>query len=308
VDEKKREMSRFDSLNLAIAAIGAIVAVVGVVLGYLAYQSTWDIAELSGDLERPVVTLGLAGTRLKDRTNIVYGAQQLCDKENVVIGTIPFTMVNEGRTSVSDSTLTFRYDQRLKREALTALKPSIAGLANENDVRNLVSSDGNFDYAAYRHASLDPGVGLTIDEPMYLWNMDSNITETAVFKNGVSADLSFRIDYAVVFQATTNGRDTAAHNYGLNLHARCSASSDELLKHVVEQRIPDEAKKLRRDVGFLRYFGAVLLRRSEGQRRLFVVWQDLDASSDGEHVIFFSEKKPTVGTVDYNVLSWKEVF
>src|SRR5271166_1864460 len=95
-----------------VASIAAVISVpIAIVAAWLAWKGSWDIAQLSGSFDKPIVTVALGALRLDPRNpiDILFGTRALDKKGTVTIGSLPVTLINEGNKSTEFTSIVFRY-------------------------------------------------------------------------------------------------------------------------------------------------------------------------------------------------------
>lgn len=279
---------------------------ISIFFGFLSYNATWDVAVVSGALDKPIVTLGLGGIRLRPTTttSILFGAPQLDENQTVTIGSIPFTVANEGTRTVDTPTVIFRLPKFLHRKALEAMSFGVSGsTAAFADAHRSLTSDETFDYSSYQIKSLDPKIGLTVNEPFYASQTQREFQVPVTTKDNKHALVSLKMLFSVQWLVTISGRDVDPTNYTADVAAISAASPDDLLQFAEQNYIPNQIRDLRAKLGFWQYLAGLIFRREE--RSIFLVYQTSEVHKvDGDKSLLTPASEPQVGRVLYRGLSW----
>jgi hypothetical protein len=289
--------------------IGAALAIVAILIAIAGIKAGYSIAEQSGSFDRPSVTLGIAGHRLRpgENSTIIVGITKVSEKDTVAIGSIPFSMVNEGSKTADTPSLTLQYSKLFNRKGLEAMQPNPSGPYAATEVKFSLTQADPFDYASYQARTLDPGVGLTVEEPFYAKDTVVNVNAPITFKDGAEAVVSVSAQYSMKFQATTIARDLATANYPIELAVTHAASMDEAISFAEKNFIAKQAGEFRKQFGFWKYLSGLLVGNDE--RRLYVVFESTTPLNAGENkTLEFAPKSDSAAQINYRVLSWANLF
>jgi hypothetical protein len=290
-----------------VAIAGLAVGVVSVILAVLAIHASWDIAKLSGAFDRPDITLGLGGVPAQPGpVAVIYGAPHVGEENSVVIGSLPFTFNNASLKTADNATLTVRYPKFLGRSALEAMQFSITGSVAAVDLQRSLTSDGTFDYSSYQAKTLNPGVNITINEPLYVRETQLQTKVPFITKDGVHGTVSVNMRYSIQWLATVSARDVTAANYELDVAATRASSMNNLVSFAEARAIPDEIENLRKKLTFQQYLGGLLFRSVSGS--LFLVFQTNIEHDVGNGRLFSPDSTAQVGRMEFSLLSWGSLF
>jgi hypothetical protein len=290
--------------------VGAIAILVAVLLGLLSTQTSWQVAYESGALDKPTITLGVGGYRLDPRgpITVVVGIPKLSENGTVAIGSIPFTLTNEGMKTVDTPTLTLRFHKLFKREGLQAMTYGASGPYSATQVKASFTQDEPFDYVSYQAPALDPKVDLTVNEPFYAHETRIRVDTPVVTKDNVSGTVTVTMVYSLTFLATVTARDVGAVNYPIDIAVTHASSMDDLIAFAKNNLVDRQASEFRTQLGFVKYLAGLLFRTEV--RKLYVVYE----TSTEQHVIAenkvleFAKKPQQTGRIEYSLLSWGRLF
>ena len=234
-----------------VASIAAVITVpIAVVAVWLAWKGSWDIAQLSGAFDKPIVTLGLDNLRLDPRNpiDLLFGTRGLDKKGTATIGSLPFTLVNEGNKSTELASIIFRYplffDYKFISERISNEQKGPSSIL---DLKHTTSNDEKFDYSTYNLASLGPSVALTVEEPIHL--NDTRVREDVPIttKDNISGTATVELVYSKNYLITTLAKDQQPVNYDINLASTRAVNLEELRqfanKYMIEPRIRNYERK-----------------------------------------------------------------
>jgi hypothetical protein len=190
-------MEKTDKINIGFNILSLLAAIIAIILSIKAINSSKEIAEKSGDFDRPEMRLDFGNFILPtsfDTIPIVYGIN--FEKESVNIGALPFQLSNIGKKDGEEIKLLIQYpskintalsDEYLKREipAFTEFK------------RNLEKNSNN-DLVTYSINKINPGLQMRIFEPIVLRNTEIS-TQVENF--------SIKATYSFAFTTTILGKD-----------------------------------------------------------------------------------------------------
>jgi hypothetical protein len=300
----------WDMRNFFVA-IGGVVVGGGIAIwaAHDAQRTAYDVARLSGSFDRPNVTLGIAGKRLRpdESSTIIIGLTNVSEKETVAIGSIPFSMANEGTKTADEATLTVQYARILSRQGLASLQANPSGPFQATEVKMSLTQNEAFDFASYKAPVLAPGVGLTIHEPFYAKATEFQFNETVKFKDGIEKPISFSGQYLIQVLATTIARDQATRAYPLKLAVTRVNSMQELIGYAEKNFIARQATDIRKQLSFFQYLRTLLFANED--RRLYVVFEQTTPTDVGENKkLEFAPKPNSAEQLTYKVLSFDNLF
>lgn len=285
-------------------------AVVACLFGYLAYKATWDVADLSGALDKPTLTLGIGTNRVPAGSPIpiAFGTPRLGDPNTVSIISMPFRFANEGKKSIDSATLTFRFSSMLDRKGIQAgMSSAMEGPTLAIQVQNSLTGDASFDYSSYQAKTLDPGAGVTVNEPLHLKETKVEVDAPFTTKDGVPGQVKVTMHYALTWLITISGRDVPAVNYPVTLMGMKARSLDDLAVAAHATVVPTEREKFRSRLSFLQYLGGLIFKSEE--RRLYIAFQtSKEFEVDGQGTLLAPIGAAKVGYVTYELLSWRCLF
>jgi hypothetical protein len=306
MDDKIKPAEKY---GLVIGGIGVVVGLIGAFFGWLAFQASWTIATESGAFDKPGVTLGVGGYRLNpgETAAVIVGMTKLSEGTVVAIGTVPFSMVNEGKKTADTPSLTFRFHKLSNREGLTALQMTPSGPFSATEVKTSLTKNDPFDYMSYQMRALDPGVSLSLSEPFYATETKFTVDAPVTFKDGVEATISITGFYSLKFLATVTARDSTTLNFPIEVAVTKVSSMEELVKFAHEKYVLEQIREFRKEAGFLKYLAGLLFRSEE--RRLFLSYEVTTPHPVGEgKSIEFASGSESTARVLYSLLSWQFLF
>lgn len=282
---------------------------VAIIIGYLSIKANWDVAAVSGALDKPVVSLGLGGIRLKPdiEVTVLFGTRRLGEPQTATIGSVPFTLGNEGSKAVEAASLTFRFPSFLNRKSLQAMTMTAFGSGAAKDIQQSLTSGNAFDYSSYEVKSLDPGMGVTIEEPFYAKETKISSEATLVDAAGRHGTASVTVHYSVKWLLTVSGRNIQPANYPLDVACTRTGSMSELSAFAEAQLISDEIRRFRHALDFVQYLGGLLFRNET--KSVFLVFQEFaEHLVDNDKMLLASRSTAEVRRINYSLLSWKQLF
>lgn len=284
------------------------LAVFASVLAYLAYKATWDVADLSGALDKPALTLGFGANRVPAESpiRIAFGTTRLGDQKTVSIVSMPFGLANEGKKSIDSATLTFRFPVALNRKGLDSMRSTAEGPTLAIQVQQSLMRGPAFDYSSYQAKSLDPGVGMTVHEPLHLTETRAEDAVPFITKDGVPLQAKITVHYALTFLITINGRDVPTVNHSVSMMGMRAQSLKDLASKAHALIVPKEQKEFRSKLSFLEYLGGLIFRSEK--RRLYVAFQASEEHKVEDGTLLGPSGSAEVGYVTYELLSWAHLF
>jgi hypothetical protein len=294
----------------ALATIIALpVAILSLIFGFLAYKSAWDIAVISGVGEKAIVSLGLNKIRLQpgNPISVLYGARRLSEAETVAIGSLPFTLANEGSKTVDPVIVTFRFPVFLKRKGLEAMAFNTSGSIMTADIRRSFTSDRAFDYSSYELKSLNPGMGIAVNEPFYTKETRLSTDAPITSKDGVHGVVSLSMLYSVNWLVTVSGHDIPTVNYTVSVGCTPAASINELGLFAEKYLIPEKIRDFRKELGFFQYLGGLIF-RDEKTRILLVYQETAEHLVENDKMLLAPRTTGEVGQITFSLLAWDHLF
>lgn len=289
-----------------IAAIAAlVVTLASAVLAYVAIQASWEIAELSGSLDKAELEVGIDGHPLVlGRTNhVVVGAADLSTGNIPSIGVLPFSFSSKGKKSLDSVLISFQYHAIFRRDILEHGSMKSEGAFATTELRKNAVETGDRFFVNYVLPTLNPGVTADIQEPIFLSETRIRSEVPITTKDGVKMTGRIEMQYSVNFGLAVSARDTQVQGYSVSLAIAKVTSLQQLLtSDQVQKHISRRQDELRTDLGLLSYLAALIT--SSPTEAVFVVFLPQKKVAAGETSLFAPADKPAVGRVTYPLLSW----
>ncbi len=301
-------MATYDRKNYIVAICALLVSVGSVLLAYFAINASWKIAELSGSLDKSEIVVGLQmnSLPLNGITQIVVGAAELSEKTVPVIGAIPFSVVSNGKKTVDGLTLTFQYHKMFKRSALENLKPHPSGEYGATELKRSFTETDDISFVSYKFTSLNPGVSALIAEPIYLVDTKMHVDVPVTFKDGVKATVPIDATYSVQFALSVSAHDVPMRVYPVSVSIERAASLEDMLKGRVREVALSEQKRIRKEIGFLRYLSSLISSAPTGS--MFLVYVPLEEVKNGNLRVFGPKDGQRVAVANFDLLAWNLLF
>jgi hypothetical protein len=250
--------------------------------------------------------MGKIRLRPSEANFIVYGAPHVGEKNAVTVGSLPFTLGDEGAKTVDSPTVTFRFPLLMKRRGLESMRMKAVGSVSTKDVRTTLTSDEAFDYSSYRFVAFDPGLAAGIDEPFYapLTVIDESVVATT--RDGKPLTISARAIFSLDFLVSTSARDIRAEDYQINLTCAHADGLGDLEGIVANSIAPNEIRQFRESLGFWQYLGGLIFR--DAKRKIYLVFQGSDQFKVPNGSLFGPKSSAQVEEVELDLLSWNHLF
>ena len=92
----------YERKSYLVGAAGLVVAVLALGISYQAIRASWQIAELSGSLDKTELEVGLGDLRLPSSNviHLISGTKELSMISRPVVGAIPIQIASTGKKSL----------------------------------------------------------------------------------------------------------------------------------------------------------------------------------------------------------------
>lgn len=229
-----------------------IAFIVGVVISPLLtgwkISSQYDIASKSGAFDKPNPCLYFGDQKLlpHSETRIIYG--YIFEDQSPIIASLPLQIVNEGKKTLRNVSLTIRYPKNPKMIlSETELSLKGAGILDGNDPKRTTSELAQFDFASWFLNDINPKIMFGIGESIRLIETKP-IVET--FRDG-NQWFKTSVEYSLPLQVTIAAEDIDAKDYILLLHSIKSANIDDLSKKYYD-KVKDRSQRIRESISYFK--------------------------------------------------------
>jgi hypothetical protein len=216
--------------------------------------------------------------------------------------------VNEGSKSLESVSVVFRYPQNFfhRRDLDEALSFEVKGPSGLIEPKPSINRDDNFDYSSYRVSSLEPRVGLRISDPFYAAKTQFKEDVPVTTRDKVSLVASVDVAYSINYLITTLAKDIPATNFSIKLALTKASTLEELQEFAVRTIVEPHQKHVRDELGFVRYLGALILRKDA--EKVFVSYQEMDENRIGSDGIVSTPKSEALRELEYSLAVWAYLF
>lgn len=297
-------MATYEKRNYWIAIIALIISVVSAILAYLAIGASWKIAELSGSFEKSQLAIGIGGFPLSQNgvTQVLLGAPVLSKDDVPVIGAIPYTIISHGAKTAEGVTLTVQYHKMFNRSALELMQSKISGGFPATEMKRSFTEGEDMTYVSYKLPSLDPETSFIISDPLYLSDTKIHDDVPVTFKDGTKAIIPVDLLFSLKFSIFVSARDISAVTLPLSVSIEKAPSIKAMEKGRLLEIINSEQKKIRKELSFLRYLGALLF--SSPKAVIYLVYIPLDEVKINNIQVFGPKSNQEVAMVYYDLIKW----
>lgn len=296
-------------INNHLNKLVPIASIIGAILAYKAIEVSWEIAKVSGSLDKPAIEVGISGFPLSKTgiTRIILGASQLSDADQVSIGSIPFSFTSAGKKTAEEINITFQYNKMFNRSALELMESKGTGEFGAATVAHQYSQLSDTSFVSYHLDSLNPGVEAVIADPIFISPTTKNIDIPITTKDKIRMIVNARIDFALKYGFTISSKDSPLRSNSIDITMTKIASLEELSKsEILFNIIRSERKNLRSNLSFINYLGGLLFSSKEG--KIFLVFCPLNKVEQQGYKIFESSENNQVKVARYPLLSWELLF
>lgn len=297
-------MAIYEKKNYWITVIALIVSVASAILAYLAIDASWKIAELSGSFDKSELTVGIGGFALPQNgvAQILVGAPVL-SKDNVsVIGAIPYSIVSRGTRTAEGVTLNVQYHKMFKRSVLELMQRRTFGDFSATEIKRSFTEGDDLSFVSYRFPSLNPGISVLISEPLYLTDTKMHEEVPVTLKDGTNVIFPVEAIFSLNLALTINARDIPTATLPISVSIEKASSLKAMKTGRLPELINAERKKIRREISFVRYLGALLF--SSPKAVIYLVYVPLEEVKVDELKMFGPKNKQEVAVVKYNLIAW----
>jgi hypothetical protein len=301
-------MQDYNRMAIFISLVTAIISIAGLYLAYRAIQTSWEIAEISGNLSKSELIVGLQGNPLPTNgvTKIIIGAAELTEKSSVVIGSIPYSFVSAGQKTLEDLNITFQYKKLFKRKVLENMAVSLSGDYGASEIKRQLTEANNVSFSSYRIDYLNPGVVASIAEPLFLEETEANIDTPVTTKDGVSGVISLKVNFSLLFGFTVNAKDIPIRSFPIEIAIEKATSMEELTKGRLAQVVESEQKKIRENLGFLKYLGSLIF--SAPKSSIYLLFVPLQKFEEDGLIIWGPKSEHKTALAEFSLLKWRLLF
>ncbi|MEW8237326.1 MAG: hypothetical protein AB2727_03960 [Candidatus Thiodiazotropha taylori] len=271
--------------NLIIGVIGILVGIFGVAVSILSIRSSVDIAERSGSFEKGELVARIArqdvGTK-REPINIIFGIDFNEVNSNLVIGHFPLAILNSGKKSINNITVTYQYHESFSRHAFEHLSFEAEGTYEVKELDRSFSKMGSQHYASYRLRHLAPGMSFGLNDPIALHKTE--VTEKIPLEG--SAYLPVTLKFWRFFDILITAQDLPRLKQDIHFQVIDAKSKDDLIARFKKDIAYDEADKLRNESTFIEYLGYMLFNKHP--KSVILVYPELRKVEVGEIVMYDS--------------------
>jgi len=298
----------YERKSYTIGLSGLLVAWVSLGVSYQAIRASWQIAELSGSLDKSELQVGIGAYLFPSSgaVHIIAGSSALPQKSSPVIGSIPFKIASTGKKSIDGVAITFQYHPLFKRVLLHEVDASSDGDIGPTTLRRSIHQSDDRVFMSYRIPSLNPGTAITIAEPVFMQLTTIKDEVAATTRDGVKVTVPFEVTLAMQFAITITARDTPVRTHPASLTISHADSLNDLIAKEARKHANARRKQFRSELSTFQYLIALLSSPPKGSA--YIVFSPTKPLKAGAGQLFVPDGAPQAGKLDYSLVSWGLLF
>lgn len=288
----------------ALTIASLITGVASTVFAYQSIQVSKELAMASGSLDRAGVDVGIGGHPLSPgkRNFILIGAPEMSTTKTPSIGVIPFTFRSTGKKSIDALLVSFQYHNMFNRRLLDVGSAHKITGPSFVEIKKTISEGRDVDFVSYSATSVNPGIVLSIEEPVFLEETSLRDTVTATTKDGKSLAIEYEVTYSKYFGLTVSLRDRQVLGYPLSISTQKARSLEELTGGQLRKHISLQQNQMRMKFNGFSYLIALL--SSAPTEIAILVYSPQEKINHGQFAIYSPIGQSKVAIHRYPLLSW----
>jgi len=269
-------------IGVITGIVGTILGLAGLAVAYLSWSGSYDIARRSGAFERGDARLFYAKMELKpgEVTETAY----LMDfkKASLSICNLSLAVGNAGDRTLKGNYLTLRVPNNLVIPTeLLNLEIFSRRAVLQQIIRN-TSRAGNLAYVVYELPNIDPGRGISIEEPLLCNKTKVQDQIEVQTKDSARMRVSYSVDYSYQVLVSISGEDQRTKNYEINIAGVQRQSSDTPVAISLIQFENNRAYQRRRDYSFFSYLKGLM---SNARQIFIMIAPETKIISEGDKIV-----------------------
>jgi hypothetical protein len=271
-------------------------------------QVSKEIALESGSLDRSGVEVGIGGFPLSaGKPNFVLiGAPEMSTTKTAAIGSIPFTFKSIGKKSLDSLLVSFQYHDIFNRRLLEIGSDNKITGPSFVEVKKNISESGKGLFVSYSVSTLNPGITLTIEEPVLLEETQLRDSASITANNGERLTIDYEVSYSKYFGLLVSLRDRQVLGYPLSISTQKAGSLKELSRGQLTKHIKSQQTQLRSKFNGLSYLIALL--SSAPTEVALLVYTPQERLAQGRLTMYSPTGQNEVALLRYPLLSWSLLF
>lgn len=298
----------YERKSYLIGAAGLVVAILALGVSYLAIRASWQIAELSGSLDKTELEVGFGDLVLPPSTviHLISGTKELSKSSGPIIGGIPIRIASTGKKSLEAVTVTFQYHPFFKRSLLNEIDARPNGDIGPIALQRSLLENQDRTFMSYKIPILNPGTSVTIFEPFLMQSTTITDTVSAMSKDGKPMTASYVVRLSKQFAFTVGAKDTGIRPYSVSLTVTQADSLQDLLQKEANRHVESRRREIRKKLSTFEYFAALVTSSPTGNAYVLFVPTEAMMAKDMElHVV---KGESEVGRLEYQLLAWPLLF
>lgn len=294
----------YERKSYLVGVAGLVVAIIALALSYQAIRASWQIAEISGSLEKSELEVSFGKSKLPTSAaiHIISGTKGLSNGSGPVIGGMPIRISSTGKKSLEAVTITFQYHPFFKRALLNEIDARPNGDVGPIVLQRSILENQDRTFMSYKIPILNPGTSVTVSEPFFMQSTTIADTLRATTKDGVPMTVPYEVRLSMQFAFTVGARDTAIRPYSVSLTVTQADSMQDLLKKEANRHVEFRRREIREKLTAFEYFAALVTSSPTGSAYvLFVPTEAMNVQDAEVHVV---KGEAEAGTLEYQLLSW----
>lgn len=296
-NKKNAIVKDYSRLSLYISFATLIVTLI---LGVSAIQSSKMVAVESGVFRKPLLEayIGKSSLFKKKKIRLLYGISEKKEKEGLIISPYTLKFQNSGKKTLKNLYISFVYHEWLRRDVFEQMVFKKRGTYIDGGTKQY-SRMGNKDYITYLFKSLNPLVGVALNEPLAL----SKTSFTDAIKVRTGESLAYKVNYRLSFEINFSAENFPETTHSVEYEVVYSDSMKDLL-YKFNLIAHDEIKAYRAKTGFFEYLGLFLFH--ENTNEVVLVYPDLKKIEFKNGIIFTDDSLDMKSeTMAYDLVQWK---
>jgi hypothetical protein len=295
-----------EEITLYLGICSLIVALIGLVIALKTKSASWKIAERSGTFDRSELEASIGAFVLPNSgdISILMGSPSF-NEDKPTIGILPITLASAGKKSLDDVSITFQYNNLFRRDLLQQKEDSANAVIGTSSLKRSMLKNGSRTFMTHTVSSLNPGVAVTIQEPIFIQRTTFTDKVTATTRDGFEVTIPFEARISLQFAATFTARDTPYRTFPVSI-SFCQASSlENLREEPLHQYISDRQKNFRERLTYSQYFFSILSRPTEA---VCIIYSTTTECPTKKGTISSADDIPRAVLEKFQITSWNLLF
>ena len=298
----------YERKSYLVGAAGLVVAVVALGISYQENRANWQIAELSGSLDKSEIEVGFGDLELPSSKviHLISGTKELSKSSGPVVGGIPIRIASTGKKSLEAVTLTFQYNPFFKRSLLEKFDGRRNGDIGPIALQRSLLEDQDRTFMSYKIPILNPGMSVRISEPFFMETTTVKDDVRTTFKDGKSMTLAYEVRFSKQFAFNVGAKDTGIRSYSISLTVTQAESMQDLLQKEANRHIESRRREIRKGLHTIEYLAALLT--SSPKENAYVLFVTTGPIEGRDLELYVIKGEPQVGRLEYQLLAWSLLF